>query len=107
MDQRAVSRGVVLGISSSTPVSHFPLGWFLRVVAVALSAFEQGFDCANQRLSARAQLADAIARDSFQKAFPPRQQRDEHPPPVVPAARPAHVSVGLQAVDKFHRAMVL
>ena len=45
-------RVLVFRFSSVTSVSHFPLGCFLPVVAAALSALEQGFDCADERLPA-------------------------------------------------------
>jgi len=47
-------------------VSPFPLGCFLQVLAGVLSAIQEGFDCSDQSLPARAEFADVVPGDLFE-----------------------------------------
>src|SRR5260370_39651415 len=72
-----------------------------------VAVFQQRADGIHQRRAARAQLADAVSRHLLEQFLSPRQKRYQDAPAVVPAAAPAHVTVGLQSVDQFNRAVML
>src|SRR5712664_1301458 len=71
------------------------------------AVFQQRADGIHQRRAARAQLADAVSRHLLEQFLSPRQKRYQDAPAVVPASAPAHVTVGLQPVDQFNRAVML
>src|SRR5258708_39067112 len=71
------------------------------------AVFQQRADGIHERRAACAQLADAVSRHQLEQLLSPRQKRYQDAPAVVPAAAPAHLTVGLQSVDQFDRAVVL
>jgi hypothetical protein len=85
---------------------HFPFACFLQAVAVALPAFEKGFDGADQGLAGGTEFADAVARDLFEQALAARQERDEDAATVVAAASAADVAMSLETVNEFDGAVV-
>src|SRR5882724_771572 len=69
--------------------------------------FQQRLDRGYQRRAARAQFPDTVPRHFFQQFLSARQQRNQHPPPVIPASASSHQPALLQPVHQFHNAVVL
>ena len=82
--------------------SGFSCGYWWYIVAL----LEELADGPYQSMAIGAQFPDAVARDLFQQALAPRQQRNENSAAVVAVARAANVAAYLQAIDQLNGAVV-